>query len=212
MPSKPLIILAGACLTMCGSQVLAAVSYSFVTDATTYSLSGDSATVEVYLKETLTDGSLTQIGSSSLTSGLDGAAFKVQRDNGSSVKIVDLLFNDAFDNVDPSIRLKLVNSTTAELSESTLRDTNGVGLTGDRVYLGSIVLGSDVGIGSSDFTVLSYSNRSGNIVSRFDGIGIFLDDPTQPNSATFNVAVPEPGTIGLLATAGLLCLRRSRRQ
>ncbi|GEM_PF-5071445 len=210
MRSKAMGLLAGACVAYFGSTGLAAVSYSYVTDFASYNVSGGSATVNVYLQETLTGASVTQIGASGASSGLDGAAFKVQLDSGNSAKLLDLAFNPAFDAGVP-FNSKSVTSTVASLTESTGFTSNGVGLNADaRVFLGSITLGNDLGVGLTTFTVLPYNNDAGNIISRLGG-GVMLDDPTPPASAVFTAAVPEPVFFGMMGviSGGLLLRRRT---
>lgn len=208
---KPWRFISVAALTLAALCVPAsgAIAYHYGTDASHYDFDADTLTVNVYLVETLTDGSPSKIAGV----GLSGAAFRVDRIAGDAAKIVGLFPNPAFDAGEP-FNLITVADDSAALSVAAF--TDGVDLTlPGKVWIGSILLAPDSGQGAAEFELNLYDSFVGNVVLA-DAAYTALDDPAVTEltplqgGTRFTVAFPEPATAAWTLGAIALFVRRRR--
>ena len=195
------------------TETWATVSYSYVTDASSYDASGGSATVKVYLQETLTSGSPSLLAAEG---GIYGGGFKVDLLSGGGVKLNTFAANPVLTGPGSSTIGDTVMSAlaTIPLGAPSGPTADGSG----RILLGSVTLIPGGG-GSSPatFALERIDNLGGNTLTYTNNYDMDFDLAAPAflgatGQTTFTVAVPEPGSIALALTAGLLCLRRSRRQ
>jgi hypothetical protein len=194
-----------------GESAVGAVVYSYGTSAVAPSYApGAEITLDVFLVETLTS-SPSVIAADG---GLDGAAFKVVRSDGTAT-IDRVGFNPAFDAAAP-FEASVVTPTSATVTDSTAFGSPGVGLSGDRVWVGSVTFIAPATTGTtSTFDLQRFNSSGGNTVTR---LGKDLDkDSSSPaytgatgiTTITINT-VPEP-TAAALLLLGLPYLAMRRR-
>lgn len=212
MKIKILSAAAGFCLALTGSHVPAAITYSYETDAAVYDVSSGSATVNIYLHETLTDGSTSLLATEN---GLLGYGFSVVRSSGDGAYFSAITSNTAAFGglVSPHL-----TTGSASLSDNVpLTSANGPVPDGSGlIFLGRITLAlNETGSAPTSFTLRRDNDLGGN-TGTFTNFYDIDFDSVEPEfagatgSATFTV-VPEPTAITLLALGGMGILRRRRR-
>lgn len=222
----------------CGSAN-AAVVYSYVTDQNSYNASGPTVTVNLYLKETLTDGSTSFLATDN---GLSAFAVLVKQSANGLPPSASFISSVATDATDfplfngPSTSFKSAAGDRAQLGGSIdVAATMGVepGNVGgtvagntvaspsiaNEIFLGHIVV--TVGQGVTTFTVGALDPVNGtNTVTKanvfdldtgLDGDGNPVTSYTGVGTTTTSFTVsPEPASLGVFAVGGLLALRRRR--
>jgi hypothetical protein len=224
---------------MIASAAHGSIVYSYGTDSPTYTGSaGSTVQVQLYAVETLTNGTLSLIvadvglngaGSEILRSGSGQAAMTAMALNttdfngGSALSTLSITGpkTDFTENVSLAAATGPTGTTTA---------------TGRRVFLGTLTITLPSAAGTTNFTIGKNPAGAGSTVTftntynldangsstdaQYGGPGSTAADGnvyswTGVNSAltSFSVtvpAIPEPASLGLLASAGLLVLRRRR--
>lgn len=210
--TNPMLAAAILAIGLTPGHAHAAVSYAYATAPTTLTPPADEIGVDVFLQETLTDGSASLVAADG---GLASAAFRIDLVAGSGVAISDLAFNPAFDLT--FFNVKTVAADTARLTESVAFNSPGVPIDGGsgRVYLGTAWFTGDPGA-SATFRVEIYDDNGGNVLTN---AGLFLDlDPGDGSftplvgGAEFTVHIPEPASLALLLAAPCLLRREARKK
>lgn len=203
------------------SLAQAAVSYSYVASfdggltftTTVNSTQGSNLTGNIYLKETLTNGSASLIASDG---GLLGYGFAVDRVNGAST-LTGFANNAALFSgpvfTDPNGSATHRGGTGAiALTAATGPNPDANGL----ILLGTISIA--VGSGSSSFVLGVHDNFFGNTLTNTNVYDLDVSDTgyTGAANAPFNftvnaAAVPEPASVVILAIAGIGVLARRRK-
>ena len=197
-------------LTTSSVSTWAATQYDYVAIPGSSTLSGGPVVVDIYLKESNV-GTFSIAGDGSLY----GAAFRVTRNPGGSSAKITGIANYAGNFPEYNAELSTVSVGQAVLATEGTFD--GVIPTAGLLRLGSVTIDADTGIGNTTFTVDSASfgnlvTLQGHDLDRSGTEYVPIMDYTAAIPTTFAISVPEPGSIALALTAGLLCLRRSRRQ
>jgi len=236
---KSLVAAAVGVLAVAG-QANAAVSYTYTTDAgpngTINLNAGETRTVKLYLRETLTAGSASLLGTTAAPgaeNGLFSGSVRVTRSAGTTASLGAVTLN-AVDFTGPTNTA--TTATEAKLTEGIgTSDTKGVflGNTGgvpanglaNSVYLGTVQVIAGTTPGPSTFTTLRYDpTRLGNTLTFTNLADLDADTNANPaytgstNAAnitteafTVNV-VPEPTFAGVGLVLGAATMIRRRRQ
>jgi len=235
---KSLVAAAVGVLAVAG-QANAAVSYTYTTDVGPNGVvnlnPNESKTLKLYIRETLTAGSTSLIGSTSAASpdGLFSGSVRITRSAGTSASLGPIVGNTV-DFTGPANAT--TNATEAKVSVAIgTNDQHGVLLNNsggvpanalpNSVYLGTVVVTAGATAGSSTFTTLRYDpTRLGNSVTWPDFRDLDVDTNATPaytgtanatnvtaEAFTVNV-VPEPTSAGLGLVLGAAALIRRRRQ
>lgn len=215
MQRKTICQWVGTCLVAATSHALGAVSYSYVTDLPSYDVSTGSASVKIYLKETLTGGSASLLGADA-ENGLFGAGFKASRTAGADVTITGFDPNTSL--FGGSVILGPTPATIFKASVSTdILDASGPMPDGDgKTLLGTLNLGwAGTDSGAATFALERYDDSGFNTLSFTNGYDLDFNsaDPAFNGATgitTFMTAVPEPASLGLLIGSCFLLARRRR--
>lgn len=180
----------------------ASVSYTYAAAPTTLSAAPGSVGYDIFLHETLTDGSASIVAADG---GVNGAAFRIERVSGSGVGISDLTIGPGFD---ASSAVESVAADAASLLENSgLGGGAGAGLVGNRVLLGTAWF---TGTGAATFSIERYADSAGWVTTAERS----LDDPSATaftpltGGQTFAVTIPEPATVAAFLPMILLVRRR----
>jgi len=238
---KSLVAAAVGVLAVAG-QANAAISYTYTTDlgpnGTVNLNAGESRTLKLYLRETLTAGSASLLGTTAapgVENGLFSGSVRISRTTGTSASLGAITVN-AVDWAGPTS--STTTATEAKLSEAIgnsdthgvyLGNTGGVPANGvaNSVYLGTVVVTAGATPGASVFTTLRYDPvRLGNTVTYTNFLDLDVDTNANPaytgssnavniTSEAFTVnVVPEPTSAAVAVVLGMAgtLIRRRRQQ
>ena len=189
----------------------AAVSYSYETDATMYDASSGTVHVQIFLRETLTDGSLSVIDGDG---GLVGAGFQVVQTAGSGINFSTFKASASFDGPSKAAALPSVTGNTYLVSAF---DSPVMTNAAARIPLATIDFVSTAGSGNAMFELARKSTFTGTntlTATSFYDLDNNSDSPAFSgvgNSVTpFQISVPEPAALLSLALPMALLMRRNR--
>ena len=197
------VIVIGA-IGFVASAASAAVSYSFVAGQSSYEvLPGQEVMVPIYLKETLTDGSSSQIAAQN---GLFSFGITVTRTSGDG-QIRDLVRHTAFDrrnlgstNAFPANPAKLWAEQDVNFGNGVSPDAAGL------IHLATLRFEAPI-TGDATLSIGDYNAGTGETVTYSFSE---LDSLIAPGSFTVTTAIPEPAGLSVLAIAAAGLLRRRR--
>jgi hypothetical protein len=200
------ILIMCAALGLSGSAAPAAVSYSFEAGQSTYNAApGSLVQIPIYLKETLTDGSTSQIDADG---GMYSFGITVDLTSGGG-QIQNLVGNPQFDDRNGGTTSFPADPATLWADQDGLLFGTGVDrdATTGRVLLATLSFLAPAS-GSASLNIGDYPVTGDQTVSY---AGRIFDAVTAPGNFTVNTAVPEPtGALLLLAPVAALLRRRPR--
>jgi hypothetical protein len=236
---KSLVAAAVGVMAVAG-QAHAAISYTYTTDLGPNGVvnlqPGASQTLKLYLRETLTAGSTSLLGTAAAPGAGDGlfsGSVRITRSTGTSASLGAITISPDFtgpnNTATTAIEAKLTEAIgTNDAHGIYLGNSGGVPANArtDSIYLGTVVVTAGATPGSSVFTTLRYDpTRLGNTASNAPNFYDFdVDTSASPaytgtsnaanvtaESFTVNV-VPEPSLAGVGLVMGAAAMIRRRRQ
>jgi hypothetical protein len=239
--SLTFLVAAAVTVLAVAGQANAAISYTYTTElgpnGSLFLNPGESKTLKLYLRETLTAGSTSLLGTAAapgVENGLFSGSVRITRTAGTTISLGAVTLNTV-DWTGPTS--STTSATEAKLSEAIGNsDTHGVYLgntggvpangLGNSVYLGTVVVTAGAGSGVNTFTVLRYDPiRLGNTVTYTNFLDMDVDSNANPaytgtaNAASisfesFTVLVNEPepscAAIATVFGAAATLIRRRR--
>ena len=213
-----LCLLVTAALAMFAGQARADVLYSFVTDQAAYDVAADgTVSVDVYLQETLTGGSSSELVAQNglfsfdvavdvMSAPIDPAAV--------TASAVNADFNGEVNNVPPMI---VIANRDFGFSEPDGVQPTMIDATTYRVLLATFTIEGGSLLGeTTSFSVADYENP---LTQGADENTLYWDNIAATNpldavigAGSFDVTVvPEPASMSLLALGGLMGIRRRKK-
>jgi hypothetical protein len=200
---KRVLYLVGAIVALCGYRANANVTYNFEAGQTSYLTSpGQPVQIPIYLKETLSNGSTSQITA-------DGGLFSfgttvALNSGGGQINAFDR--NPAFDQRDNGSTTSFPTSSVKLWAEQNANFPNGPvpDVTTGRILLATLTFQAP----ASGSASLSIGDFNGATTETLTYAFHELDATIAPGS--FTVAVPEPISLALAAPFVAILLRRRR--
>ncbi len=211
-----LCLLVIVAMTLAASYARADVLYSFVTDPAAYDVAADgTVSVDVYLQETLTGGSSSELVAQNGLFSFDvvvDVTLAPSDPAAITASMVNPDFNGVVNNVPPMVVIADRDLLEFDGVQATMVDA-----TTYRVLLATFTIQGGGVIGEmTTFSVADYENT---LTPGTDENTFYWDDITASNpldaiigAGSFTVTVvPEPASIALLSMGGLLAFRRRKR-
>jgi hypothetical protein len=207
----------GVCLIgLVGTSARAAVSFDFVTDSSNYTvLPNGTATVQMYLRETLSAGSASQLTTQMGMSSIGIRALRTTSPTAPATitaAAVEPFYNTFGTNVVSNGGAQAdINGNASFAVNDALSQIIVDSSTVRRVHYGQLTIQAGlIPLQTTTFTMSDIPPNPGSDDNlTFTGVNI----DTLIAARTFTVSVlPEPASMGLLGFGGLILLRRVRRQ
>lgn len=218
MKSKYIALLAGGLISTLAPAAMSACIYTLTTDAPTYDVGAGTATVKVYLTETLTDGSTSFVNDPN-RNGMFSTDFTVSRTSGDAAVISAVTRNAAqFADAMSSVTTSPTSASISNLADFMAASGPMIGVDG-RLWLADLTLAAGSGTTPATFAVSVTSPGSSFITFPIPVDLYVLDaDPAAQGLAAdafvpltgtaFQVTVPEPTMLGFAVVSAAMLLRR----